>query len=395
VLGRHHERGELPLELSITQLGTEHAELFAVFIRDITERKQTEQARQRAFDEVASQKSQLEGERDYLREELSGVHAGGELVGRSPALLHVLELVESVAGTSATVLIRGESGVGKELIARAIHAESRRASGPLVKVNCASTPRELFESEVFGHVRGAFTGAHKDRIGRFELAHRGTLFLDEVGEIPLELQAKLLRVLQESAFERVGDDRTRSVDVRVIAASNRDLGQEVAAGRFRTDLFYRLSVFPIEVPPLRERTEDIVPLAEHFLRLHQRALGRTGLVLDDEQQRALLAYDWPGNVRELDHVIERAVILAREGPLQLGLAPRGAALPQGAAEARVLRDAELRGLERDNLVAALTRAAWRVGGPGGAAELLGMSPSTLRDRMKAFAIERPKPQQRA
>ena len=244
----------------------------------------------------------------------------GDLIGESPALERVVALIESVASTSATVLIRGESGVGKELIARGIHSRSRRADEPLVKVNCASVPKELFESEFFGHVRGAFTGALKDRAGRFELADRGTLFLDEVGEIPLDLQAKLLRVLQEKEFERVGAEKTRKVDVRIIAATNRDLAAEAAAGRFRKDLYYRLSVFPIEIPPLRERREDILPLAEHFLKLHRRNLGRPHLAFEDDHRRRLLAYDWPGNVRELQHVIERAVILAREGPLRLDLA---------------------------------------------------------------------------
>src|SRR5262249_23415188 len=262
-------------------------------------------------------KQSIEQERDYLREEVRDEHGKGEIIGSSPSLNRVLEDIDAVAGTTAAVLLESESGVGKELFARALHERSARAQGPLVKVNCASIPKELFESEFFGHVRGAFTGAHRDRAGRFELADRGTLFLDEVGEIPVILQAKLLRVLQESEFERVGDDRTRRVDVRVVAPTNRDLEVEAAAGTFRKDLYYRLSVFPIEVPPLRERREDIVPLAEHFLRTQSTKLGRQGLALGEAHTRLLEAYAWPGNVRELQHAIERAVILSVVPPLRL------------------------------------------------------------------------------
>ena len=392
VQGRHRDGYDLPIELSISQLDGADAKVYAMFIRDITDRKRAEQVRQQAFDEVSRLKLQIEGERDYLREEIRSERQLGDFVGKSSGLGKVLDLVDSVATTSATVLIRGESGVGKELVARAIHTRSRRADGPLVKVNCASIPKELFESEFFGHVRGAFTGALKNRVGRFELADHGTLFLDEVGEIPLELQAKLLRVLQESELERVGDDRTRKVDVRVVAATNRDLEVEAAEGRFRKDLFYRLSVFPIEIPPLRERREDVVPLAQHFLRTSSRNLGRQGLSLDDEQQRQLAAYDWPGNVRELQHVLERAVILSPVPPLRLDLAlPREAPATAGAVSGRVLKDEQLRALERENLRSALEQANWQVSGPGGAAELLGINPSTLRDRMRAFELQRPKP----
>jgi len=298
-------------------------------------------------------------------------------------------MVDAVASTKATVLIHGESGVGKELIARAIHAKSTRSAGPLVKMNCASIPKELFESEFFGHVRGAFTGAQRDRVGRFELADRGTIFLDEVGELPLEMQSKLLRVLQESEFERVGDDRTRRVDVRVIAATNKNLEADVARGAFRPDLYYRLSVFPIEVPPLRARREDIIALAEFFLRRYCRELGRIPPTLTEAQRELLTGYEWPGNVRELENVIERAVILAQGGALRLDLALSiGSSVPAPATSERVLTDTELRTLERDNLVAALERVAWRVSDSGGAAELLGVRPSTLRDRMKALGIRR-------
>ena len=349
-------------------------------------RKRSEEARRRAFDELARLKASAERERDDLREEIG---SAGEIVGDSPALRTALERVAAVAATDATVMLHGESGVGKELFARAIAAGSRRAHAALVKVNCASVPKELFESEFFGHVRGAFTGAHKDREGRFELADGGTLFLDEVGDIPLDMQAKLLRVLQEGEFERVGDDRTRKVDVRIVAATHRDLAAAVAAGRFRQDLYYRLSVFPIEVPPLRERKSDIRRLAEHFLAHFARTMGRHGLAIDDEQARVLEAYEWPGNIRELRHVIERAAILSRTPPLRLDLAlPTESAPAPASRSAAIMTESELRTLERDNLVATLERAGWRVAGSGGAAELLGMRPSTLRDRMKALGIQR-------
>ena len=232
----------------------------------------------------------------------------------------MLARLEAVAQTSASVLIQGESGVGKELVAHVIHARSPRSQGPLVKVNCASIPHELFESEFFGHVKGAFTGAHRDRVGRFQLADGGTIFLDEVGEIPLDLQSKLLRVLQESEYERVGDDRTHSVNVRVVAATNRDLEQAVAEGKFREDLYYRLSVFPIDVPPLRERGDDVVQIASHFLERTCQEFGHRPLTLSRQQAALLKRYDWPGNIRELKNVIERAVILSRGKVLRLDLA---------------------------------------------------------------------------
>lgn len=313
------------------------------------------------------------------------------IVGESPALQRVLSLVRAVAPTKASVLIQGESGTGKELIARAVHAQSERAARPLVKVNCASIPTELFESEFFGHVKGAFTGAHRNRIGRFELADGGTLFLDEVGEIPLEMQAKLLRVLQEGEFERVGDDRTLSADVRVIAASNRDLAEEVAEGRFRSDLYYRLSVFPLHLPPLRERKEDILPLARFFLGRACAELGRPPLVIGPEHAALLEAQPWPGNIRELEHVISRAAILSRSSCLALDVsAPCSEKTSDKSrpSESRILTAAALRDLERRNLIAALEQSGWRVSGAGGAAGLLGLHPSTLRDRMKALGVHR-------
>jgi transcriptional regulator with GAF, ATPase, and Fis domain len=296
------------------------------------------------------------------------------------------------------VLIQGESGVGKELVAHAIHSRSQRASGPLVKVNCASIPRELFESEFFGHVKGAFTGAHRDRIGRFELAHGGTLFLDEVGEIPLELQGKLLRVLQESEYERVGDDQTRTADVRVIAATNRDLEVLVKEGGFREDLYYRLSVFPIEVPPLRERGDDIVQLASHFLERVCVEFGRPLLSLSKQQAQLLKEYAWPGNARELKNVIERAVILSSGKVLRLDLAMVDMLQPGAAHEARtaestpaIMTEKALNALEKENILAALRLSEWRVSGPNGAAKLLGLKPTTLNDRIKKFGLRKPRP----
>jgi transcriptional regulator with GAF, ATPase, and Fis domain len=357
-------------------------------------RRRAERRRAEAYAELAALKAKIERERDYLREEVEGAH--GPLVAESRAMAQVLDAVRAVAPTDATVLVQGETGAGKEVVARQIHAASHRADGPLVKVNCASIPRELFESEFFGHVRGAFTGATRDRRGRFELAEGGTVFLDEVGEIPLELQAKLLRVLQEHELERVGDDRTRRVDVRVIAATNRDLAEEVAEGRFRADLYYRLSVFPIAVPPLRERVEDIAPLARSFLARHAAATHRTDLELSPSDLQRLESYEWPGNIRELSHVIERAVILSAEPPLRLDLATAGRATPpsghdrrnalaSASSTSRVRTVSELQELERGNILLALERAG-KVAGRGGAAELLEMSPSTLRDRMKSLGI---------
>ena len=275
--------------------------------------------------------------------------------------------------------------------------EAAAASAPLVKVNCASIPKELFESEFFGHVKGAFTGAHRDRVGRFQLADGGSIFLDEIGEIPFELQGKLLRVLQESEFERVGDDITRSVDVRVIAATNRNLEQLVVDGQFREDLFYRLSVFPIDVPPLRKRPEDVLQLAQHFLEQTCNEFGRKLLKLTQSQAKVIQAYDWPGNVRELKNVIERAVILSKGNNLRLDLSlPEKAGGISGVgngrlpAEDQVLTEEQMRALQKQNLTAALRQTNWRVSGKNGAAELLGIKPTTLTDRIKSFGIRKPR-----
>jgi transcriptional regulator with GAF, ATPase, and Fis domain len=362
-------------------------------------------ANARAFDELELLRKRLERENTYLHEQVKEGLAFGEIVGGSPALQAVLQQVEMVARTDAAVLITGESGTGKELAARAIHERSARRDRPLVRVNCASVPRELFESEFFGHVRGAFTGAVRDRIGRFQLADKGTIFLDEVGEIPLELQSKLLRVLQEQQIERVGDDQVRQLDVRVIAATNHDLKRECEAGRFRRDLYYRLSVFPIELPPLRNRPEDIGVLAAHFLELAGNRLNCTEVQLTGQALEQLMAYDWPGNIRELRNVIERAAILSQRGPLRVdlvlgnsnGSVVRGAPAPHSAdtgevqghsAGGKVLSREELARQERDNIIAALEQAGWKISGHGGAAEILGVKPTTLASRLKRFGIER-------
>lgn len=365
-----------------------------VIFRDVSRRKELERQREKAFEEIAALTEQLEQERDYLRDEINITQNFGEIVGQSRALKRTLAQIEAVAPTPANVLILGESGVGKEMIARAIHSQSDRARRPLVKVNCASIPRDLFESDFFGHVQGAFTGAHRDRVGRLQLADGGTLFLDEVGEIPLALQSKLLRALQEHEFERVGDDRTVKVDVRVVAATNRNLEDEVRKGRFREDLYYRLSVFPVEVPPLRERSDDIGPLAMHFLESICREFGREPLQMTRSQLQRLKARNWPGNIRELRNVIERAIISSSGSRLQLEavLPAAGTTNVQPSADKpeshEFLTDAEFRELEKTNLVAALRQSNGQVWGDGGAADLLGVKPSTLRCRMRAFGITR-------
>ncbi len=363
--------------------------------KDVTERNQAERRLRRTLAENARLREELERERDYLREEVNVALNFGRIVGTSPALKVMLKRVEAVADTPASVLILGESGVGKELVARAIHAKSPRADGPLVKVNCASISKELFESEFFGHVKGAFTGAHRDRIGRFQLADGGTIFLDEVGEIPLELQGKLLRVLQESEFERVGDDVTRSVDVRVIAATNRQLEQLIVDGKFREDLFYRISVFPVEVPALRERADDVIQLAQDFLDQTCKDFGRDAMVLTRGQAEKLRQYDWPGNVRELKNVIERAVILSPGNVLRLDVSMPDVNLqldePSVAAQAEetILSEKEMRDFQKKNLVIALKQTNWRVSGPDGAAALLGVKSTTLADRIRTYGIKKP------
>lgn len=359
-------------------------------------------ANARSFQEIQRLKAQLEMQNTYLQEEVVEAKAFGDLVGQSAGLRHIISQIDLVAPTEASVLILGETGTGKELVAHEIHRRSRRKDGPLVRVNCASIPRELFESEFFGHTKGAFTGAVKDRAGRFETAEGGTIFLDEVGEIPLETQNKLLRILQEKRYERVGDDRTRRADVRIVAATNRDLKKAVAAGRFREDLYYRLNVFPITVPPLRERTDDIPLLARHFIDLSTRELKCAKPRLTRAAVAKLQSYDWPGNVRELRNVIERAVILARGRVLDFDLPVTShstASRPgrriepaeDGLAPPKFLTEAELERRERENLRVILEIARWKIKGPDGAAELLGVKPTTLLSRMSKWGLKKPEP----
>ena len=366
-----------------------------IWLRIIADHAATAIANARAFQEIERLKQQLELERDYLRDEVREAHAFGDIIGHSAALQNVLNQVELVAPTDASVLILGESGTGKELVAREIHGRSPRREQPMIKVNCASVPRELYESEFFGHVEGAFTGAVKNRAGRFELADGGTLFLDEVGEIPLLLQGKLLRVLQEGEFERVGEETTRHCDVRIVAATNRDLREETETGHFRQDLFYRLNVFPIEVAPLRRRKEDIPLLAGHFvdqtaekLRFPRPKLTRANIL-------HLQQYDWPGNVRELQNVIERAVITSQSGALRFDFSldvgtakSKATPLVDDSASPEVVTDAEMKSRERENILAALKLTDWKIYGPDGAAELLSLKPTTLASRISRLELRR-------
>jgi len=328
------------------------------------------------------------------QEEIRIQHDFADIVGQSDAIQQVLHQIELVAPTLANVLITGESGTGKELIARAIHERSERSKRPLIRVNCAAIPRELFESEFFGHVKGSFTGALKDRAGRFELADGGTIFLDEVGEIPLDMQSKLLRVLQEREFERVGEERTRAVDVRVIAATNQDMKVDVEANKFREDLFYRLNVFPIEAVPLRQRIQDIPLLLQHFISIISSKLNLPEPRLTQANVKQLQSYQWPGNIRELQNVIERAIILSKGGRLQFKL-PTTSKEPDTSLRASWEPSSELpytetERLERDriNIMAALQFAKGKISGTDGAAEFLCIKPTTLASRMKKLGIKK-------
>jgi DNA-binding NtrC family response regulator len=347
--------------------------------------------------QIERQNNQPIQEQPFLENELHSEISFPDMVGKSSALRRLLQQIETVAPSDSTVLILGETGTGKELIARAVHQLSRRKDKPLIRVNCTSIPKELFESEFFGHAKGAFTGAIKDRAGRFEAAASGTLFLDEVGEIPLELQSKLLRVLQERSYERVGEEKTRRADVRIVAATNRDLKKEVAAGRFREDLYYRLYVFPLRVAALRERKEDIPLLAAHFVELLVKELGFRKPRLTRAGIEALQSYDWPGNIRELRNVIERAVLFAQGGPLVFDVPGTGTSVdltslgPRNVvqAEPEFLTESEMRRRERENLFSVLQKADWKVKGVDGAAELLGVKPNTLFARIEKMGLKRP------
>lgn len=377
--------GSFPAEATVSRFDLHRRKFTTLILRNIRDRLEAEQTIQ-----------SLQTERQLLREQLESLHHDGALLGESPALRQVLHDIAQVGPTDATVLILGETGTGKELAARALHAASTRRERPLITVNCAAIPATLIESELFGHEAGAYTGASKKREGRFALADKGTIFLDEVGELPIDLQSKLLRVLQEGEFDPVGSSSTRKVNVRVVAATNRDLAKAMQDGKFREDLFYRLNVFPIRLPPLRDRGDDIVRLAGAFAERFAAKMGRTVAPLSAEYAGRLKAYSWPGNVRELQNVIERAVITAQNGILNLDRA-----LPEAASSARpvdvpafptsAIRTAkELEELERANILRALETANWKVSGEQGAAKLLGMNPSTLASRMKALHIDKPR-----
>jgi PAS domain S-box-containing protein len=373
-------------EATLSRFESHHTSCFTLILRNVNDRLEAERKIQT-----------LTNETEYLRTEIKELRHFEQIIGRSGPLQAVLRDVEQVAPTNATVLILGETGTGKELIARAIHTASRRSEQPFVRVNCAAVPVHLMESEFFGHERGAFTGATQQRAGRFALADGGTIFLDEIGELSIDLQAKLLRVLQEGEFEAVGSSKTRRVDVRVLAATNCRLEESVREGRFRDDLFYRLNVFPICVPPLRDRADDIPLLTSAFASRYAKEIGRTIEPPSKECLDRLRAYSWPGNVRELQNVIERAVITSQDQRLNLARAlPESLAAPVPCVHQddpqscrRIRTVLELQEEERNNIVLALQSADWRVAGESGAAKLLGMNPSTLNSRMRALGIKRP------
>jgi transcriptional regulator with GAF, ATPase, and Fis domain len=368
----------------------EQLTLLAQVLTNALSRRNSEMRLRSALTRVQELQQKLEAENLYLRQEVGSGHDFEGIVGNSPAVQRALAVTECTAGTDVTVLIQGETGTGKELFARAIHARSRRKDRPLIKLNCAALPSSLAESELFGHEKGAFTGAVSTRIGRFELADKGTIFLDEVADLSLEIQAKLLRVLQEREFERLGSEKTRSVDVRVIAATSRNLDQAVENGAFRADLYYRLRVVPIEAPPLRERAEDVPMLVWHFIEKARNRHGRTVTAVPEETMEALVAYDWPGNVRELENVIERAVVLSQGSLLAIHDALITGATSAGPLLVTSTIAADLATVERTHIVNVLKRCEWRVKGPGNAAELLGLNASTLRGKMRKLGIKRPR-----
>ena len=363
---------------------TVFAELFANFVLRVRSRRALDQA----MLDLKQARDRLEAENVYLREEIELTHGFDDIIGQSESVLRSLRLVEQVAPTRTPVLIMGETGTGKELIARAIHELSERCDRPLVKVNCAALPANLIESELFGHEKGAFTGAERARRGRFDLADGSTLFLDEIGEIPIELQSKLLRVLQEGEFDRVGGSKTISVDVRVIVATNRNLAEAAQCGEFRSDLYYRINTFPIEMPALRDRGDDIQLLAEHFVKLHSQRLGRDVTEISSSMMEQLCNYNWPGNVRELEGIVQRALISSK-GTV-LGLAePLVSDIVEEDKSLSSSGGTDLKLIEREHIVAVLEDANWKISGATGAASKLGIPPSTLRSKMKKLSIERP------
>ena len=373
-------------ERTLEQQRAKLQHLFEEAQSEISMRKKAEQDLQKALSEVKRLKNQLQAENVYLREEIKCDHNFDEIVHKGSAVNELLKKVKTVAPTDSTVLITGETGTGKELIARAIHNNSTRAARPLVKVNCAALPVHLIESELFGHEKGAFTGAVTRQIGRFELANGGTIFLDEIGELPINLQVKLLCVLQESQFERLGDSQTIKVDVRIIAATNRDLDAAITSGDFRQDLYFRLNVFPIHLPPLRDRKEDIPILVDHFISKIGKKLNKDFLKISDRNIAELTAYSWPGNIRELENIIERGMLLSSGPSLEID----ELILPKAGRESGVPNDAEtLEAVERNHILQVLKRCNWVVDGKNGAANILDINASTLRDRMRKLGIKRP------
>ena len=380
--------GMFQTEATLAKSELDKHPFYTLILRNLNDKIQSEKKIQSLIEET-----------QYLKQEILELHHFDEIIGKSTAIQRVLHDVKQVAETNSTVIILGETGTGKELIARAVHNSSRRKDKPLIKVNCAAIPATLIESEFFGHEQGAFTGATKKRDGRFALADGGSIFLDEVGELPIDLQSKLLRVLQEGEFEPVGSSKTKKVNVRILAATNRDLYESVQQGEFREDLYYRLNVFPIEIPPLRDRDNDIVLLATAFMNRFAKEMGRKIEPLTEHCVQRLKSYDWPGNVRELENVIERSVITAKYGRLNLGrsipmVANRPATRVSNNLESsnkidRVLTGKELEELEKKNLLLALSTTNWRVSGDSGAANLLGVNPSTLNSRIKTLGIDRP------
>ena len=373
------------LELTVQERTQELTRANAHLREEIDERTRAEESLRRAVTEIKQLQDQLQAENVYLQQEVAREYNFGEIIGQSPAISYVFFRIEQVASQEATVLLLGETGTGKGVIARAIHGRSARKDRPMITVNCTSLPANLIESELFGRERGAFTGSDTRQIGRFELADKGTIFLDEIGEMPLELQSKLLRVIQDGEFERLGNPRTIKVDVRIIAASNRNLEEEIRAGKFREDLFYRLNVFPITIPPLRQRPEDIPLLVKHFIDKFGKKTGKKIESVSKETLTALQEYHWPGNVRELESVIERAVITSQGAALQVldrfdSFRKTG---EQTGEDVRALAE-----LEQDHILQVLQRTAWRIEGKDGAAVLLGLNPSTLRARMRKYGIHR-------
>ncbi len=388
VAARRADGEEFPVEATLSFVEVGGRRLYTLILRDIDERRRAEEGLR-----------QLSLQNEYLQEEIRAAHSADEIVGSQRGMRDVLEKVALVAPTDSSVLILGETGTGKEVVARAIHSSGKRAARPLIKVNCAALPSGLIESELFGHEKGAFTGATDRRIGRFELADRGTIFLDEVGELPLDVQVKLLRVLQEQEFERVGGSKTIAVDVRVIAATNRDLAGAIADGSFRTDLYYRLNVFPISLPPLRQRGEDIPLLVHYFAERFAARMGRRTLRIHAEDMARLVNYSWPGNVRELENVIERAIILSTgpefrvppamlAAPVPAPAAAKAAMPPVAPSPATAVAPGSLVDVEREHILTVLQQTNWRIDGPRGAATILNLNPSTLRSRLKKLAIQR-------